>query len=98
MTSSRNKPGVAFWATATFTVALLYPISFGPACWTAARVPIGRPIVKIAYGPLAAIWAHGPMAIQPSFWWYANLGLPNGQVIGPILTMYGPDVDEIMYF
>jgi hypothetical protein len=36
MTDSK-KPGVAFWATVVVVVVLLYPISFGPACWITSR-------------------------------------------------------------
>jgi hypothetical protein len=37
MTPDRNKHGVAFWATVVVVAALLYPISFGPACWITSR-------------------------------------------------------------
>jgi len=35
--SDRKKPGVAVWATVVVACQLLYPISFGPACWINSR-------------------------------------------------------------
>jgi|SRR6516165_7911756 hypothetical protein len=49
------KPGVAFWATVVVVVALLYPISFGPACWITSRMNFGASAVPIFYRP--AIWS-----------------------------------------
>ena len=37
MTSSRKKPGVAFWATVVLVVVLAYPLSQGPAGWLITR-------------------------------------------------------------
>jgi hypothetical protein len=39
MTSDRNKPGVAFWATMALVVALLvaYPLMWGPWWYASAR-------------------------------------------------------------
>jgi hypothetical protein len=50
MTTSRKKPGVAFWATVVVVVVLVaYPLSFGPACWLAARG-------KIPFAPTATVY------------------------------------------
>lgn len=35
--TSRDNPSAAFWATVLGVAAVAYPISFGPACWIAAR-------------------------------------------------------------
>ena len=48
----RTKPGVPFWATVVVVVALLYPISFGPACWLASRTGIGASALPAIYRPV----------------------------------------------
>ncbi len=52
MTSSRNKAGVAFWATVVVLVLVLYPLSFGPACWISGRLGCGASLLPKIYGPL----------------------------------------------
>ena len=38
MATSSKKPGVAFWAAVVVVVVLVvYPLSFGPACWITSR-------------------------------------------------------------
>src|SRR5579864_3855419 len=40
--NSRNKPGVAFWASVALVVALMvYPLSWGPVLWSCAL--LGEP-------------------------------------------------------
>jgi hypothetical protein len=46
MTSDRKKPSVAFWATVV-VVLVLYPLSFGPACWATAQP---GPVVNPPHG------------------------------------------------
>jgi len=54
--TSRKKPGVAFWATVMVVVMLvLYPLSFGPACWISNRAGIGSSVVATIYRPIT--WA-----------------------------------------
>ena len=92
--TDRKKPGVAFWATVVLVVVLMYPLSFGPACWLSQRVNSTRVAVSIAYPPLLEL-ALDPEAIFdekpiPSLLFaYAKLGakwgwqpvlLPNGRL------------------
>ena len=46
MTPSRKRPGVAFWEIVVAVVALLYPISLGPACWASSHLEIGAKRTK----------------------------------------------------
>jgi hypothetical protein len=79
MTSDRKKPGVAFWATVVVVVALVvYPLSFGPACWGLDR-RIGDPCaIAAVYRPVLWLWVvSGPQWVGESISWYANLFAPN---------------------
>jgi hypothetical protein len=47
MNTDRKKPGVAFRATAVVVAILvLYPLSFGPACWISSRLNLGADAVS----------------------------------------------------
>ena len=51
--TSRKKSGLAFWATVVVVVGLvLYPLSFGPACWITSRTDFGWRAVPTLYYPL----------------------------------------------
>src|SRR5262245_58182549 len=52
MTSGRNTPSAAFWATVVVVGVLLYPLSFGPACWVASRTGCGSRLLPKIYGPI----------------------------------------------
>jgi hypothetical protein len=78
MSEPTKKPGVMFWTTVVVVVTLLYPISFGPACWLSSHTNIGVLIVDVAYHPLLLIWLHSPRPIGKSFVWYSNLGAADG--------------------
>jgi hypothetical protein len=40
MSETKNKPGLAFWATVVvFGLLVLYPLSVGPAFWIVGRKP-----------------------------------------------------------
>jgi hypothetical protein len=63
--TDRKKPGVAFWASVVVAV-LIYPLSFGPACWICTR----SPMVEIwdfpdrAYQPILWAWKEGPKPMR----------------------------------
>jgi hypothetical protein len=71
---SQNKPTVGFWITATFAGLLLYPLSFGPACWIGERNGVGTATLSTVYCPI--IWLasanRGPAA--RAILWYAAVG------------------------
>src|SRR5262245_50887509 len=53
MTDAQNKrPGVAFWATVVAVVVLVYPLSFGPACWITSRADCGKGLLPVVYRPI----------------------------------------------
>src|SRR5436305_15122535 len=89
MDDEQGKPRIGFWVTAPFSIALLYPISFGPACWLAAR-PDVPPGVKsgdygremILYWPLNRAITRDdiPWTVAPLKWW-AEVGIRRGYVL-----------------
>ena len=67
MTSARKKPGAVFWTMVVVSLAMLYPVSFGPACWTSKghRLPsFADQLLHWGYSPLAdyAITESNPAA------------------------------------
>jgi hypothetical protein len=89
MSERQKKSDVVFWASVVVVAVLAYPISFGPACWIAARpAPPGgvnaddyRPAMKI-YHPLSAALANkGTPVVSPVLKWWIGLGVRRGYVL-----------------
>ncbi len=84
------KPSAGFWITVVLVAVLLgYPLSFGPACWIAARTSTSESrLFQAAYWPLGRIiHSEVPMA-HNILWDYAGMGLPGGSVL---MVPGGPD-------
>ncbi len=85
MTPSRKKLGVAFWATVAVVVVLLvYPLSFGPACWISSRAPqwdIPWTVTNFIYSPVLRAWSHDG-TIPDAIGWYGNLGAAAELTVG----------------
>jgi hypothetical protein len=76
--TDRNKPGVAFWATVMLVVAVLYVLSFGPACWLCDRDVVSEELVESIYRPvIICAGATGPS--WTALRWYGEL-LPTPQL------------------
>ena len=70
MTSSRKKPGVAFWTTAALLVLpVLYVVSFGPVVWLADRDVVSKHMAAATYSPIL-----GQLRVDDVLWAYGNLG------------------------
>jgi hypothetical protein len=70
----QSKPSAGFWCTIAISVAALYAMSFGPACWLSDR----HDFVKIewistAYRPILAFSPDGKLTGPVG--WYAHLGV-----------------------
>jgi hypothetical protein len=53
MGDTKNKPGAGFWGTAVVVaILILYPLSFGPACWISSRLDLGADAVSAVYRPM----------------------------------------------
>ena len=85
--TSPKKPGVAFWASVIAVVALLYAISFGPACWLTAQpwengvrndgwdMP---PRWMLIYQPFGMILTKRDSPIKTAVNWWATVGVKPG--------------------
>jgi hypothetical protein len=81
--TDRKKPSMAFWATVGLVVVLVvYPLSFGPACWWFSETPIGIapagifvPEVSRIYWPIGWAYFQSPNGglIENAIGWYATL-------------------------
>jgi radical SAM/Cys-rich protein len=52
MSNEQKRPGVSFWCAITLISVLAYPVSFGPACWIAARVNPKSRLLSAVYLPI----------------------------------------------
>lgn len=65
----------AKWTAITVVVILVYPLSFGPACWIASRTGGGHaPVVSAVYRPLIWMWIKSPEQIHLTVWRFLVLG------------------------
>jgi hypothetical protein len=74
------------WAKRTaagLVIVLAYPLSFGPACWLADRLPIVQGPVTTAYRPLAAAAARGPTSFYRGIEEYGECGSPPSLPVAP---------------
>ena len=77
MTSDRKNPGVAFWATMVVTLAVVvYPLSWGPACWLAEQKILPHWIVTKGYVPVIWIYYWGPKPARRAVGWWAGFARP----------------------
>ena len=82
MTTSRNKSGVAFWATVVMVVALVaYPLSFGPACWIVSQMPEDPEIFHLAYLPVGRMGMGDLPYLDDAIRWYGMLMMRPGRSV-----------------
>jgi hypothetical protein len=66
-------------AVLVVAMAILYPLSLGPACWTMARLGLDRTqfasCVSHFYLPLAPLIIHGPPYVQSPMRWWIGVGM-----------------------
>jgi hypothetical protein len=65
---------LAFWATLAASALLLYPLSFGPACWIGERNGIGTVGISVAYAPIIRGASVEGKPVTRVVLWYAALG------------------------
>jgi hypothetical protein len=74
--TSRKKPGVAFWATVVLVVLLVvYPLSFGPACWISSRIKAHEKFVDGFYQPVLRLASSSPAWLRRGALWYSAVGV-----------------------
>ena len=65
MESERKKAGAAFWCAVAVSVALAYPVSFGPACWFNSYTGVGGGLIAAAYDPFSRrLWMREPKLVE----------------------------------
>jgi hypothetical protein len=94
--TDRKNPGAAFRATVVVVAVLLYPLSFGPACWWLSK-PVTLEFVSMNARKAPAIYSPfgwlakrlGPGVIHRAINWYATLGVPKGEGVACGIVKYG---------
>jgi hypothetical protein len=71
---SQHKLTIGFWITATLAGLLLYPLSFGPACWFGERNGIGTAAIATAYCPIIWLASSNKGPAARAILWYAKIG------------------------
>jgi len=74
--TDRTKPGVAFWATVVVVVSLLYPLSWGPACWAVSRTEYFYEELPGIYLPIGWLCIRSPLLAEMMDI-YGRLGMPS---------------------
>ncbi len=97
MTPDHKKPTAGFWITVALIAVLVYPISFGPACWITSQNLGGLaspgqsdapPRAMIVYCPLAKLSTSQSVAGRAARWWMV-LGIRKGEWAVVITSMRG---------
>ena len=88
----------AFWVTIAIGLPLVYPLSFGPACWLWWRGCLPRSATAIAYRPLVLIARNGPEPYRSLLKSYAELLAQPMTVTksAPLVPLMPPDPRPIV--
>ena len=79
--TDRNKPTAGFWITVALVAVLVYPLSFGPACWITSRLGHGAVILPVIYWPIIRNMEHS----TPNWFNFSKFG---GKLPGVGDTLY----------
>jgi hypothetical protein len=73
----------AKWSLAVIlTLPMLYPLSFGPACWSITRAGRNQSdTFECIFWPIGWCAENGPVFVHDVVEWYAMLGAPRGGTI-----------------
>jgi hypothetical protein len=81
---SERKPASGFWITvALVAVLVLYPLSFGPACWIVSRTNAGADWLPFCYRPIITGLSIDRTSLSAVIQWYSRLGATQGWVWVP---------------
>ena len=87
--TDRKKTGVVVWILiVALAAAIVYPVSFGPACWICSRISDGSALWEMAdfvYAPILWAWYDAPAPVNHVIEWYANLGAAGGLNVAKML-------------
>jgi hypothetical protein len=83
-----RKPATGFWMSVALGAMLaLYPLSFGPVCWTLSGDRESR--LLRAYAPVARLAADGPHIVSAPLICYARIGKPHPEELSLPTTVDG---------
>jgi hypothetical protein len=71
---TRKNPSAAFYVCMMLTLALLYGLAFGPACWLNERTGTGTEAISVAFRPILALACDNCSFSGRVVRWYANVG------------------------
>lgn len=75
MSELRRKRYRGWIPVALLALPLLYPLSFGPACWMVSRTDLVYvELLNVIYSPVRVIYDHSPNLLRSLLADYANLG------------------------
>ncbi|MDB5336942.1 MAG: hypothetical protein JWN70_2561 [Planctomycetaceae bacterium] len=75
MNATPRRTSGAWIPIALLAMLLLYPLSFGPACWVATRMSsVNGDRFNQIYFPIIWTYNNSPDAVQQVIWTYASLG------------------------
>ncbi len=76
MDNPRSQMSRMWIVFAILAAMVLYPLSFGPACWLVSRTgaPSGERWVQSIYAPVSGAWKRCPEPVQSLISGYATLG------------------------
>ena len=74
MSDERKRAGTGFWLTVALAAVLVYPVSFGPACWIPCRTRTGARILPMVYRPIIWAWDRLPRSLSSTLYGYSRMG------------------------
>jgi len=74
------------WVSIAILIAVLYPLSIGPACWICMRLDSLKHqhllrVIGLSYKPVVWGLIDGPRPLKDAADWYIDLGAPAGVTV-----------------
>ena len=76
----RLNPRVKSWLIRAGVLLLLYPVSFGPACWISSRAQPSGEVVSAVYRPVIRAWREASPEVRDPVTRCVVWGVPGGRI------------------
>jgi len=76
----RLNPRVKSWLITAIVLLLLYPVSFGPACWISSRAQPSGEVVSAVYRPVISSWRGASPEVRDPVTKFVIWGIPGGRI------------------